>query len=141
VAESWLWLSIASIGVWGVWGIVNKFASTAVGPKVTFLLGTLGALLMGLVALAFMGVSPARLASTEPKLFLLAASTGLIGAGGALLEILALSRGKASIIIPLIAVYPVITAILAMVFLGERIALHQGLGILLAVAAAILLAI
>ena len=64
---------------------------------------------------------------------------GLFGGAGYLFFVKALEQGKASIVIPLTALYPAITAIIALIVLREKISVYQGIGILLAVAASILL--
>ncbi len=64
---------------------------------------------------------------------------GLFGGAGYLFFVKALEQGKASIVIPLTALYPAITAIIALVVLREKISFYQGIGILLAIVASILL--
>jgi transporter family protein len=52
----------------------------------------------------------------------------------------ALERGgKASIVVPLVALYPLLTVLLALVFLGEQLGGRQWLGVLLAIVAGVLL--
>ena len=68
----------------------------------------------------------------------------LAGATGALALVAfynALSAGKASIIVPLTALYPVVTIVISFLILSERISPLKGVGIALAVAAIILLSI
>ena len=47
----------------------------------------------------------------------------------------ALKFGKASIVVPFTALYPIITIVMAFIFLNERISLYQGIGVILAVIA------
>lgn len=49
------------------------------------------------------------------------------------------SGGKASIVIPLVYLYPLVTILLALLFLVERLTGVQAVGIVLAIIAAILL--
>jgi transporter family protein len=51
------------------------------------------------------------------------------------------SGGKASIVISLISLYPLLTVLLAVIFLGERLTWLQTTGACLAIAAAILLSL
>jgi transporter family protein len=60
--------------------------------------------------------------------------------GGTLLFYQALARGKASVVLPMTAMYPALTVVLALLILGEVVSLKQGLGILFALIAVILLA-
>jgi transporter family protein len=51
------------------------------------------------------------------------------------------SGGKASIVISLVSLYPLLTVVLAVVLLGERLSWMQSAGAVTAIAAAILLSI
>jgi transporter family protein len=51
------------------------------------------------------------------------------------------SGGKASIVISLISLYPLLTVVLAVVILGERLTWEQTAGALVAIVAAILLSL
>ncbi len=53
----------------------------------------------------------------------------------------ALSKGNASIIVPLTALYPLITIILSLVILKEKVTFYQTIGIILALIAGVLLSI
>jgi len=64
---------------------------------------------------------------------------GVFGGAGYIFFVKALEHGKASVVIPLTALYPAVTAIIALIILREKISLYQGIGIVLAIAAAILL--
>ncbi len=64
---------------------------------------------------------------------------GLAGSLGYVFFVKALERGEASIVLPLTALYPAVTVVLAFLFLHEKISMHQLIGILLAVVAVVLL--
>jgi transporter family protein len=71
---------------------------------------------------------------------MLAILGGLLNGSGALASFAALEAGgKASVVIPLISLYPLVTVAGACVFLGERLTLRQGFGILCALLAVALL--
>ncbi len=59
---------------------------------------------------------------------------------GGLFYIMAVGRGKVSVIVTMTALYPIITIILAAVFLKEPITIKQGCGMILAVLSIVLLA-
>jgi len=69
----------------------------------------------------------------------LALTTGLCGSLGGIAFFFALGYGRASIIVPLSSLYPAITILLSLLFLGERPTPVQGLGIFFALVVAILL--
>jgi transporter family protein len=51
------------------------------------------------------------------------------------------SGGKASVVISLISLYPLLTVLLAVLLLGERLTTMQSAGAVMAIAAAILLSV
>ncbi len=57
------------------------------------------------------------------------AGSGICGALGLVTFYLALERGMASVVVPLISVYPVITTALAIAFLHERLTSLQAAGV------------
>ncbi|MEM5879531.1 MAG: EamA family transporter, partial [Candidatus Aenigmatarchaeota archaeon] len=71
----------------------------------------------------------------------LAFIAGFIGTSATLTYYLALEQGKACIVIPLTALYPLITLILSILFLREKITFYQGVGILLAILAVFLISL
>jgi len=89
----------------------------------------------GLIAVA-LGQRPASWAPSSIWLTVIAASCG---GAGLITFYMALERGKASLVLPLIGLYPVVVAILSVSFLGERIGAVQIAGIVLAVAGGVLL--
>jgi len=64
---------------------------------------------------------------------------GIFAAGGLVFLFLALERGDASLVVPIGASYPVVSAILASIFLTEVITPLRAAGILLVVAGAVVI--
>jgi uncharacterized membrane protein len=54
---------------------------------------------------------------------------------------LALDHGKASVVVPIVSVYPLITAILAVAFLSESLTTLQAVGIACALGGVVLIGI
>ena len=75
------------------------------------------------------------------NLSLIALLAGLFGGLGYIFFIKALEKGEASIVIPLTALYPAVTVILAFLILGEKISIYQVIGVILALIAIILISI
>ncbi len=67
--------------------------------------------------------------------------SGIASIGGVLTYLYALEMGNSLIVIPLAALYPGVTVILSKIFLQEKISKRQSLGIVLAIAASVLLGI
>jgi len=66
---------------------------------------------------------------------------GLAGSLGGLFFVHAVNRGKASIVITLTALYPVVTILLSFIILKEEITIRQGVGIVLALISMALLSV
>jgi transporter family protein len=65
--------------------------------------------------------------------------TGVAGYLGILCFMYALREGRISIVAPVTALYPIVTLVLAMIFLRERINLVQLAGIILALVSVVLI--
>jgi uncharacterized membrane protein len=99
-------------------------------------------LFFGLVAVVLCGallVAGGRRSAWVPEDPWLTALTGVVGVAGLMTFYLALERGKASVVIPTIGVYPVVVAVLAVALLGEQLRPPQMVGVGLAVVAIVLL--
>ena len=83
-------------------------------------------------AFYFIGGAPWEKSRVNISMALL---TGILGSAGAISFFLALQHGRASLVVPLSALYPVITIILSLLILNERPSFLQGLGIALAIVA------
>ena len=125
---------------WGLWGFFGKYALKFVGPISLILFETIGAIIFQLIVLIFLFYSKNKFDANASgiSLIMLAAFFGVIGST---LFFFTLSKTKASVLVPLTSIYPVVTVLLSFVFLKEKVTLAQGIGIVFAVAASILLSI
>jgi drug/metabolite transporter (DMT)-like permease len=127
-----LWTGLAVIG-WGLWSVMGRVIGDTLSPSQSQALSTLG-LAPVIVALA---CSP-RLKSSGPRLggILLAFSAGLLSCLGNVAYYEALNRGAAAaVVVPLTAMYPLVTILLAVVALGEQLNRIQMGGIVLSMVA------
>jgi uncharacterized membrane protein len=69
----------------------------------------------------------------------LALFVGACAVGGLVLSSVALQHADASRAVPLMSTYPLVTVLLAVVFLAEAVSLAQGFGIVLVIAGVVLL--
>jgi transporter family protein len=132
---------LATIALWGAWGLVSKVASDGVDVYVNQLLYTVG--LAPLLVFAGWTVwrrSPREAAAQRRKGVFWAFLTGILGGVGNLAFFQALVKGgEASIVAPVTALFPMVTVLLAVVFLKERIGRTQWAGLTLAFVAIYLL--
>lgn len=134
------WLLFAGIALvfWGVTGVTQKLATNRISSELSFLwfayaMIAISAVLMLAVPMHW---------HVRPLVFWLAVVGGTLNGLGALTSFTALeSGGKASIVISLISLYPLVTVVFAVAVLHERLTLVQALGVVLAIAAAILLSL
>jgi bacterial/archaeal transporter family protein len=135
--QTWLILGIVALVFWGISGVTQKLSTNCISFERSFLW----------FALAFAGLSLAIVLTVPldwhltPSLVALAALGGLLNGLGALTSFAALEHGgKASVVIPLISVYPLITIAGAWLLLGERLTNRQIAGVVCALVAVVLLA-
>ncbi len=138
---SWLLWSLATIVLWGTWGLVSKVASAGVDAYVNQLLYTVGlAPLMIFVAWAVHKRSAGEKREGRNKGVFWAFLTGILGGVGNIAFFQALVKGgKASVVSPVTALFPMVTVLLALIFLKEKLGRVQWVGLALAFVAIYLL--
>ena len=129
-------LTLAS---WGVSAFVDKLAANRIGVKSIFwnMIGYVPIIVI-FVLIAFRAKGAF---SGDRTGIWLAVLAGIIGSVGAVGYFTVLTRHDASRSVPLTALYPALTAILAFIFLKEAVTAVKVVGILLATAAIVLLSI
>ena len=125
---------------WGLWGFFGKYALKFINPISLILFETIGAILIQVLVLVFLFYSKFKF-GTDSTGVTLAMLTAFFGVVGTILFFFTLSKTKASVLVPLTSLYPVITVILSFIFLKEKVTLVQSIGILLAIIASVLLSI
>lgn len=134
--EMLAWSAVAIVG-WGLYGIFAKQSSGRIGMQAVF--WTQLAMVLGAVIYLFFlrNLFPFN---TDGQGIILGLATGLSSLVAVVALFTLLSRQfPVSIVYPLTALYPLVTVILGIVFLGEAITPLRGLGAVLAVAAIVLL--
>ena len=137
----WLLWSIATILLWGAWGLVSKVASDGVDMYMNQLLYTAGIFpLMVFVGWTVWKRSPREERTARRKGVFWAFLTGILGGLGNIAFFQALVKGgKASVVAPVTALFPMVTVVLAMLLLKERLGRTQWAGLALAFVAIYLL--
>ena len=125
---------------WGLWGFFGKYALKFISPITLILFETIGAIIIQLIVLLFLFYSEYKF-DTDSTGVTLAILTAFFGVVGTILFFFTLSKTKASIIVPLTALYPLVTIVLSFIFLREKVTLMQSIGIILAIIAGILLSL
>lgn len=132
---NWLPASLIAMLIYGLWGFFPKLAVQHIPPRSALFWEVAGALLVGVGVLASLH---GRL-EMHPRGVLFAVLTGIAGMVGTLFFFMAARQGKISLVVSITALYPLITILLAVVFLGEKLSGKQLGGILTALVAIYLL--
>ncbi len=119
--DDWFIPALMALIIYGFWGFFPKLAVNYINPQSAVVYEVGGAMLVGGLVLVIMGFQP----EYHPKGVAFAALTGVAGMLGTLCFFAAASRGKISVVVSMTAMYPLITIILAVLFLKEPITLKQ----------------
>jgi drug/metabolite transporter (DMT)-like permease len=133
----WLIFGLAALFAFGLAAVFQKLATNRVSAETAFAMFAL-AFLPSAVLIFVAERWPQKL---EAGPVICSVVGGLLNGIGVLATLAAYrSGGKAAVVTPLAAIYPVITVIIAMTFLGERLNALQATGSILAIIAAFFLA-
>lgn len=131
----WMVNAGAAIVLWGVCGLFMKLGTNRISARSMVVWVTGGFLILVPLMWKF-----GPLAGLSPRVVAVGLMGGVVNGLGNWAVFTCLERGaKASVAIPLTALYPLFTVLLATVFLGERPSPLQWLGIVLAVGAGAML--
>lgn len=132
---TWIAASLIVVVMWGVVGLLQKIGANRCSPDSLFLWTSAGYILL-LPWVTHTG----QLAALTPKAIVVGLVSGLTNGLGAWFLYSALEKGApASVAVPLTALNPLLTVILAVALLGERLTGLQIAGVVLALGAAVLL--
>jgi bacterial/archaeal transporter family protein len=134
----WVGYAIFALVVWGISGVTQKLSTNHISSERSFLW-----FCWAMVALSAAVVVVARPHWGLGTLVVVCSvAGGALNGLGAWTSFRALeSGGKASIVVSLISLFPLLTVVLAIVFLHERLTWMQTAGAVVAIAAAILLSL
>ena len=132
----WYFYAVMTVITWGLWGVFSKLASNYTKPRQALLFQTVGVIAFALLVLVLENFK------IEWNLagFSWAALGGFFAFVGFLTFFAALEKGSASTVVTLSALYPLVTILISIAFLHERLTTRQGVGIALALVASALLA-
>ena len=130
--RAWFTYALVTTLFWGVWGAFAEFPTRHGFPDtLVYVVWTLTMIPPALYAMQRVGWRVQR----NGKSVLLGSLIGFTGAGGQMLLFHAVHTGPTYLIFPVIALSPVVTIGLSMVFLRERVTRVGAFGVLLALVA------
>jgi transporter family protein len=131
---TWLALALLTAACWAGWSFLGKIGLKTAAPIQGTILFGIATVLVGALSVAL----GQRTASWSASGLWVTAVSAILGGIGLVTFYLALDRGKASQVAPVIGVYPAIVALLSAAFLSERLSAVQVLGVALAIAGVVL---
>jgi len=134
--DNWLTTAFIAFALYGLWGFFPKLAVSYISPGSAIVYEVAGTIVVGLLAMKIVGFRP----EVHPKGILFAVLTGVTGMLGTLFFFYSVKNGKVSVVVSLTALYPLITIILAYLFLREPISSRQLVAMFLALVALYLFA-
>ena len=133
--SAWLWYSTLVLLSWGILGIFQKKATTYISAEAAMVWSVIGFML--LQPLVYGGKSPL---AYPWRVLAWAMANGVFNGLGAWMLMLAMrAGGKASVVTPIAAMYPLVVVLLSPVILHESITRLQALGVVCALISVLLL--
>ena len=123
--KEWLLPTGLALFAWMFWGFLPKLAARHINAQSAMIYQVLGGLVIGLAVLINLKF---KVDFNVPGM-LYGLAIGLLGFFGALMYLVAASKGPLVLVAPLTALYPLGVIILGFIFLDETVSLKQGIGI------------
>jgi len=134
---NWLVSSLIAMVCWGIWGLLMKLAAKHFSWNQIFIITSIVTVIASLTV--FVLFRP--VVNVHSPGFSYALLAGLVGSVALVAFNYAIEAGKSIIVVPLSALYPVVTIILSFLVLHEEISLLKAVGIALGLAAILLVSI
>ena len=134
--RAWIVPALVTFVFWGLYGFFPKLTTKYINPSSAILYGSL----VGLPIAIFIFIVLRGQIESDPRGIALAVITGIVGIIGAFGFIVAATRGPVSLVVAFTALYPMVTILLATLFLGEVLEPRQWAGVGLALVAMLLIA-
>lgn len=134
--KDWILPTFGAFIFWGLWAFIPKMTTRYLEPRSAIVYEVMGGILLAIVVFFSLNFQ----LDFHPKGVVLALTTGMLGFLGAFCFLNAVSRGPVVLVATLSALYPIVSVVLAVFALQEAVTLKQGLGIILALLAMMLVA-
>jgi len=126
LSARWFWYSILCVLCWGAWALLSKLGSREIPPQTMQFLFTLGTLPVGIALLVARRL---KLEKSAKGISYAILNGVLSGVGGLALFAAYHTNGNTSLITAATALYPMITVVLAILILRERLTFLQVIGL------------
>lgn len=134
MSGDWLIYTVISCLLYGLWGFFSKVTTNYIQPQSALVYQGIGITLVGLFVFCQSGFQ-----LQVGKVGIISAIVGgILAMLASLFYLVALSKGKVTMVVTLTGLYPLVSILLAFFILKEPISLRQGFSILLALGAIVL---
>lgn len=134
---SWFALSLICLLIYGLWGFLSKLLSTELNTPSLLVYSLIGSALA--IPLYLITYWDSISFEWENGWTYLGILVGIFTSSGAFFFFSAIGKGEASQVVVITSLYPLVSTILALIFLKEAVTVSQILGIILCLAGIILL--
>ena len=123
VSRRSIFFALMAFFLWGVWSLTSKMAVDRIGAGNVFGFYILSSLTAPLLYAWFRRVRPCSMGGTDPsrKAWVLGGMGLLLNVVGAFAYTYALGEGNASLVVPTSSAYPIVTVVMAVAILKERL--------------------
>lgn len=134
----WIYWAVITVISFGFWGAFSKVAVDSIGWKNATLFYTIG---FAWIAPVLFFLYHPNVTTLDKSAMIFAVLAGAVSVIAIIGFNIALTTGDASIVVPVTSLYPLVTIMISLLFLHEKISLTQGVGIVLAIVAITLLSL
>jgi bacterial/archaeal transporter family protein len=125
------YFAILAALAWGVAPIVEKIGLTNIAPLSGVIVRSFGVIIGAIILLMFNNNLLKSAFTADPKTLIFLISGGIIASIiGQIFFYSGLKQGEASKLVPIAGMYPLVSFILGLIFLGETFTLTKGVGII-----------
>jgi drug/metabolite transporter (DMT)-like permease len=128
----WVFWMLLTLLSWGIWAVLSRLIGGDISPAQSQAMSTLG---LAPIIVALWAIKEPPASANRPRGAILAFGSGLISCLGNVAYYSALGDAKAATVVPLTALYPAVTILLAVPLLKERISPIQIVGMALSLIA------
>jgi len=133
---SWIILTFLAFLFWGLWAFFEKVGTKYLDPASILIYETLGIIVVTL----FLLISVKFKVPFNSRGAFFAFASGIVATIATIFFLFALTKGKVSVVVLLTSLYPLVTIILSILFLKEKLDFREVAGIMFALIAIGLLA-
>lgn len=140
--EAWLVFSFISLFLWGISGFLMKIATFKLDPKVAFIYQSTGVLITA-VFVFFLTLNLFKNQEIQSiKYYIIyALLAGITGGLGTFFLLKAYEKGNLAAVTVLTALYPIVSVLLGILILKEKLTIFQTIAIILSLIAIVLFSI